>query len=213
MRASPMPASSASYCDGAPERASAWLRTTSTTRAPGPGLAAFTFGGAARVSASFSRRTTSASLVWSNTWYQSPTARKGSGVSGHTTRSANVESRCTDSSAPTGTATTSLDGDSCRTAMTAASIVAPVASPSSTRMTMRPFTSGAGRPPRYARSRQSSSLRSSSTTRVTSVSGTRAARINSSLSTWTRQWRWRPWRAPRARAGPACARGRGPGKP
>ena len=47
-----------------------------------------------------------------------------------------------------GTATTMRVGCSCRRASMAARMVAPVANPSSTRITVRPRTSGGGRPPR-----------------------------------------------------------------
>ncbi len=65
-----------------------------------------------------------------------------------TTRSASGSSCATLSGAATGTATVMLAGSSWRTAFTAARMVAPVASPSSTRITARPVTAGRGRSPR-----------------------------------------------------------------
>ncbi len=58
-----------------------------------------------------------------------------------------ANSRQIDSGA-TGTAITICAGPASRNACTAASMLAPVASPSSTRMTIFPATSAEGRPPR-----------------------------------------------------------------
>ena len=59
---------------------------------------------------------------------------------------------------PTGTATITPTGRSRRTASTAARMVEPVATPSSTKMTVRPSTRTSALSPRYLRSRRSSSV-------------------------------------------------------
>jgi len=89
-----------------------------------------------------SRRTlTSSSVVCGNSSYHSPTARKLSGWSGQTRRSARAAISGAVDRAATGTATTICAGRSCRREAIAAFIVAPVARPSSTRMAIRPATS------------------------------------------------------------------------
>ena len=67
---------------------------------------------------------------------------KSGGWRGHTTSSASVASSATVSGGPTGTATTTCAGPAVRTAATAARIVAPVASPSSTSTTVTPVSAG-----------------------------------------------------------------------
>ena len=79
---------------------------------------------------------TSSSLSCRKSSYAPPTAMNGSGVERHTTRSAIDRSTWTAWRAPTGTATTTAAGAWVRTAATAASIVEPVARPSSTRRTV-----------------------------------------------------------------------------
>src|SRR5205823_8928845 len=111
--------------------------------------------------ASASRRRTSSSVVSEKSSYHAPTARNGAGVSAHTTSSATSAISAHASAAAVGTATTTRAGPRRRSAATAARIVAPVARPSSTRITTLPCTSGAGRSPRYSRSRRASSASSS----------------------------------------------------
>src|SRR6185503_9224979 len=108
--------------------------------------------------------TTSASLVGEKSSYERLTARKSGGISRQTTSSAISRKRATLSGAPTGTATTIRAGCSLRTAESAARSVAPVARPSSTRITVRPSIGSAARPCRYARSRRSSSRSSAAVT-------------------------------------------------
>lgn len=79
-----------------------------------------------RCSADSSNSLTSSSVVWSKSAYQKPTATRGSGV-------------------------VARAGASLRMPWTAAIIVAPVARPSSTRITGRPPTSSGGRAHRVAR--------------------------------------------------------------
>ena len=88
------------------------------------------------------------SVVWLKSSYQSPTASKGAGVAAQTTSSPIADNRSHVSRAPTGAATTTREGCRRRSAVTAASIVAPVASPSSIKMTVRSCRAGKGRPPR-----------------------------------------------------------------
>ena len=91
---------------------------------------------------------TSSSLTWVKSQNDSPTARNGVGMDAHTTSSTSpANSRHVDSGAA-GTATTISAGDMSRSACTAANMLAPVASPSSTRMTVRPANSSGARPPR-----------------------------------------------------------------
>ena len=111
--------------------------------------------------ASASRRRTSSSVVSEKSSYHAPTATKGSGVSAHTTSSATSIMSAQASAEAVGTAVTMREGARRRSAVTAARIVAPVARPSSTRITTLPRTSRAGRSPRYSRSRRASSASSS----------------------------------------------------
>ena len=87
--------------------------------------------------------------------------------------------------APTGAATMTRAGACRRAASTAAFIVDPVASPSSTRITVRPRRSSSGRPCRYSRSRRSSSACSTRATASIARSGTPYQRTTSSFSTRT----------------------------
>src|SRR5919198_642268 len=105
---------------------------------------------AARPSASI----TSASVVWSNERYHSPTARKGDGVASTTTSSASVRSRSSDCGGATGTARTTRSAPRARAHRSAATDVPPVATPSSTTIATRPRTSTGGRSCRYTRSRR-----------------------------------------------------------
>src|SRR5262245_52427202 len=94
------------------------------------------------------RSRTSSSVVCEKSSYQSPTARKGCGVTAQMMSSTAGRSAAQVSGAATGTATTMRSASCWRSAWMAASIVAPVAKPSSTRMTVWPRTSGGGRSPR-----------------------------------------------------------------
>ncbi|KGD51868.1 hypothetical protein DP49_3681 [Burkholderia pseudomallei] len=85
----------------------------------------------------------------------------------------------------TGTAATSLAGRCARTASSAASIVEPVAMPSSTTITVRPSSAGGARSPRYAASRRASSSRSRSIVSASSRSVTRIARSTDCSSSTT----------------------------
>jgi NTE family protein len=90
--------------------------------------------------------TISSSLGGSKRSYQLPTERNGSGVRAQTSSSTSGSSSAQVWAAAVGTATTSCSGSRERSAATAARIVAPVASPSSTTITVRPRTSGGGAP-------------------------------------------------------------------
>src|SRR5205814_5741445 len=89
------------------------------------------------------------------------------------------------SGAPTGTATTTLDGPRARTACTAARIVAPVARPSSTRIATRLRRAANGRPWRYSRSRRCSSTSSRLATASIALAGMAYHWTVSSFSTRT----------------------------
>ena len=96
-------------------------------------------------------------MTWLKSQNDSPTARNGVGMLAHTTSSTSpANSRQVDSGAA-GTAITMAAGSFSRSACTAANMLAPVANPSSTRMTVLPVTSSGGRSPRYADSRRISS--------------------------------------------------------
>src|SRR5437764_489285 len=118
---------------------------------------------------------TSASVSWPNDPYHSPTARNASGSASATTESASRTMAAADDGAATGTASTVRPADLLRSERRAARAVTPVARPSSTTMTVRPATSGGGRPPRYTLTLRSSSARSRATT------GPRSARLSPSL--------------------------------
>ena len=91
---------------------------------------------------------TSESVTWVKSQNDSPTARNGVGIDAHTTSSTiPANSRQVDSGAA-GTAMTISAGSDSLNACTAASIDDPVASPSSTTITVLPVTSSGGRPPR-----------------------------------------------------------------
>src|SRR2546425_10703582 len=81
--------------------------------------------------------------------------------------------------------TTMRAGPRCRNALTAATIVAPVARPSSTRITVRPRISTGGRLPRYRRSRRASSSRSRAVTVSITSRGMRTDRTSDSFRTRT----------------------------
>ena len=126
---------------------------------------------------------TSSSLTWLKSQNDSPTARNGVGMVAHTTSSTRpANSRQVDSGAA-GTAITICAGSASRSACTAANMLAPVASPSSTRMTVLPVTSSGGRPPRYAASRRISSRPSRSAISRSCCGVTRRPRTMSSLMT------------------------------
>src|SRR6267143_3769526 len=95
-----------------------------------------------------SKPRTSSSVVWEKSWYQRPTAWNGSGVIAETTSSTSERSASQVSGGAIGTATTMRAGRCRRSDAAAASIVEPVARPSSTRITVRPRTSEGGRSPR-----------------------------------------------------------------
>jgi len=78
----------------------------------------------------------------------------------HTTLSASAARRLQAFGAPTGTATTICAGRRCRTAAIVTSIVAPVATPSSTRITIRSRMGACVTSRRYIRARRSNSWRS-----------------------------------------------------
>src|SRR5919198_3341439 len=82
-----------------------------------------------------------------------------------------------------GTATTICAGRCSRSARTAARMLEPVASPSSTRITVFPSTLSAERPPRYTLSRRASSSCSRAATSSIVSGGTAAAPTTSSLRT------------------------------
>jgi uroporphyrin-III C-methyltransferase len=105
-------------------------------------------GSVAPQAASASSRRTSSSVVSEKSSYEAPTATNGSGISAHTTSSATAFRSTHASADAVGTAATMRDGPSRRRAATAARMVAPVARPSSTRITTLPRTSRAGRSPR-----------------------------------------------------------------
>src|SRR5262249_17441544 len=81
-------------------------------------------------------------LGWEKSSYHTPTPWNGSGVRAQMASSASAPSSEQVSAAPTGTATTMRAGFCLRSAATAARMVEPVASPSSTMITIRPRTSG-----------------------------------------------------------------------
>ena len=87
------------------------------------------------------------SVSWRKSLYAAPTAKKGSGIAGQTTRSATAPTERTADREATGTATMIFAGALGRSAATAASIVEPVARPSSTTITSALVTVGAS-PPR-----------------------------------------------------------------
>src|SRR5207302_3456951 len=89
-----------------------------------------------RVRERASNSCTSSSLVWSKISYHWPTAKKGVGVAAQTTSSAISCSASQVCRAATGTATMIRAGRCWRTAATALRMLAPVARPSSTRMTI-----------------------------------------------------------------------------
>ncbi len=91
---------------------------------------------------------TSSSPTWLKSQNDSPTAKNGVGIDAHTMSSTNpASSRQVDSGAA-GTAITIPAGYCSRSAWTAAIIDEPVASPSSTRITVLPVTPSGGRSPR-----------------------------------------------------------------
>src|SRR5258707_2518133 len=132
-----------------------------------------------------SKSRTSWSLVSEKSVYHCPTAQKGSGVTAQMIWSTSVSNSAQVEAAATGTATMIWRGISFLRASAATRIDEPVASPSSTRTTVRPRTSTGGRPSRYSRSRRSSSFSSRRTTVSTTSSGICRARTNSSFSTRT----------------------------
>src|SRR5437016_1248533 len=89
------------------------------------------------------------------------------------------------SGGPTGTATTIFAAPRCRSAFTAARIVAPVANPSSIKITVRPEISGAGLPSRYFSSRRWSSIISRCVIDSIISSAFGSARATSSFKTRT----------------------------
>src|SRR4051812_28524722 len=91
---------------------------------------------------------TSSSLVCEKSSYHMPTDRNGSGVAAQTTSSTSAPSAAQVSGGAMGTATMRRPGCCAWRAIAAAFMVAPVARPSSTRITVRPATSGDGRPSR-----------------------------------------------------------------
>ncbi|CPA65239.1 Uncharacterised protein [Mycobacterium tuberculosis] len=93
-------------------------------------------------------RRTSSSVTCRKSQNDSPTARNGVGMVAHTTSSTRpANSRHVDSGAA-GTAITICAGCASRNACTAANMLAPVAKPSSTTMTVLPVISVGGRSPR-----------------------------------------------------------------
>ena len=111
--------------------------------APAVPVAAVTAATAAR-----SRSRTSSSVVWVKSQYDRPTARNGEGVVAQTTSSTISASSWQVDCGATGTATTIVPGRCRRSASIAARMLAPVARPSSTRITVLPARSGMGRPSR-----------------------------------------------------------------
>ena len=93
-----------------------------------------------------SRVFTSASVTCGKSRYHSPTALNHSGVAKQTHSSTSAHNISRAWIEPTGTASTTFLGDRCLANRTAASIVEPVARPSSTRITMWSFRSSGGRP-------------------------------------------------------------------
>ena len=140
-RASPIRSSSTSR-GGTPPGAGI---ATDATRSAGLGCAV---AAAAPPTGSASNARTSSSLTWLKSQNDSPTARNGVGIDAHTTSSTMpANSRQVDSGAA-GTAITIAAGSRSRSACTAAIIDDPVASPSSTTITVLPATSSGGRSPR-----------------------------------------------------------------
>jgi hypothetical protein len=92
------------------------------------------------------------SLSWLKSLYAAPTAKKGTGIAGQTTRSATALTDWTADRDATGIAAMILAGAFGRRADTAASMVEPVARPSSTTITSALVTAGAV-PPRAVRRR------------------------------------------------------------
>ena len=96
----------------------------------------------------FQRSRTSSSDVCERFSYQMPTASKGSGVSAQTTWSTCWRNSSQASGDATGTATMILSGCCAFSAHAAAIMLAPVAKPSSTTMTVRFAAGSGGRPSR-----------------------------------------------------------------
>ena len=136
---------------------------------------------AARTSSS----TTSSSEVGEKSEYQPPMAKNGSGVSTATTSSASRRSVATVSGGATGTAKITRAAPRSRATRTAARAVPPVARPSSTITTVRPWSGIAGRPPRRRVARSSTSARSRASTCASCASLTPAWRRTSAFRTRT----------------------------
>ncbi len=142
--------------------------------APPGGVAGVAGDSSGRSAASMSR--TSSSLSWEKSRYQRPTPPNDRGTVWQTTSSASARSSSRASGEDTGAATTTSPAPRSRRALTAARSVSPVASPSSTTITVRPRTSGG--PPTAPNSsvRRPSSRRSRSRTRPISSSVIRSCR-------------------------------------
>jgi hypothetical protein len=87
-------------------------------------------------------------VVWVKSQYEAPTARNSEGVVAQITSSTRVVSSSQVDFGAAGTAATMRAGRYRRSAAIAARMLEPVASPSSTTMTVFPSRAGIGRPSR-----------------------------------------------------------------